>query len=372
MNRHEAIAHWKAHQGMLAQRGVVLHGVTRYTTPDEKANFAIAMDAFAMDAVNGLPGPLVTEANSALPALLTTMIDPEVIRVVLAPLSFADILGEVRKGDWTMDTEMFPVVEQTGEVSSYGDYANSGNAGVNMNWPQFQNYLFQTIVRYGEREVERAGLAKINYVSELQVSASDVLNRFGNLCYAYGVAGLQNYGILNNPYISAALTPATKDAGGTSWFNGSLPNATANEVYDDIVALVTKLIAQTAGALDSKSPLTLALSPGSEVALTFTNSFGVNVGDLLQKNYPALKVKTAPQYGTQSATNPQGYSAAGNLVQLIADRLQGQNVVYGAYSEKLRTHKIVPGLSSWEQKMTSGVWGAILRIPAAVSTMIGV
>lgn len=372
MNRQEALSAWKAHQGMLAQRGIVLPGVKRYVTPDEKSNFAIAMDALALDGPMGLPGPLVTGPNAALPSMLTTMIDPEVIRVVLAPLSFADILGEVRKGDWTMDTDVFPVVEQTGEVSSYGDYANSGNAGVNMNWPQFQNYLFQTIVRYGEREVERAGLAKINYVSELQTSAADILNRFSNLCYAYGVAGLQNYGILNNPYLSAALTPATKTAGGTGWFTGNNPNATANEVYNDIVALVNKLIAQTGGALDSKSPMTLSLSPNSEVALAFTNSFGISVADLLKKNYPAMKVKTAPQYGTKSATNPQGFSSAGNYVQLIADKLQGQRVVYGSFSEKLRSHKIIPGLSSWEQKMTSGVWGAILRIPAAVSSMIGI
>lgn len=372
MNRQEAFTNWKAHQGMLAERGIVLPNVRRYLSNEEKNNFGIAMDAISFDAANGLPGPLVTDPNSAIPAMLTTMIDPEVIRTVLAPLAFAEILSESRRGDWTMDTEMFPVVEQTGEVTSYGDYANGGNAGVNMNWPQFQNYLFQTIIRYGEREVERAGLGKINYVSELQTSASDILNRFCNLIYAFGVDGLQNYGIINNPYLSAALTPATKDAGGTAWFSGNNPNASANEVYNDIVALVQQLIGQTGGALDQDDPMTLAMSPGSKVALTFTNSFGVNVTKLLSDNFPNMRVKIAPQYGVQSATNPQGNSTAGNLIQLIADRLQGQRVVFAAFSEKLRAHKIVTGLSSWEQKMTSGAWGTILRIPAAVSQMIGV
>jgi hypothetical protein len=118
--------------------------------------------------------------------------------------------------------------------------------------------------------------------------------------------------------------------------------------------------------------MTLAMSPQSEVAMTFTNSFGVSVADLMKKGYPNVKVKTAPQYGTQSATNPQGYSTAGNVLQLIADKIQGQTVAYAAYNEKLRSHKIVPELSAWQQKQTSGTWGTILRSPVAVSGMIGV
>jgi hypothetical protein len=66
---------------------------------------------------------------------------------------------------------MFPIVEETGEVSSYGDFNNNGRAGVNFNYPAFQSYLFQTIVKYGEREIERAGLMRINYVGELTGAA---------------------------------------------------------------------------------------------------------------------------------------------------------------------------------------------------------
>jgi hypothetical protein len=175
------------------------------------------------------------------------------------------------------------------------------------------------------------------------------------------------------PVLAAALTPATKAAGGVTWFTaGGSPNASANEVYNDIVAMVTQLVAQTNGALNIKSPMTLAMSPQSEIAMTFANSFGVYVEALLKKGYPAMKVKTAPQYGQQTTTNPQGYSTAGNFVQLIADKLQGQTVAYCAYNEKLRAHKIVPKLSSWEQKETSGTWGSVIRTPAGIASMLGV
>ena len=364
MNLQEARSQWLADRPRLEKLGIFFPGVQRYITDAEKMDDRIAMDA--------LPGPLVTDPNSALPTILTTTIDPEIIRVVFSPLDFGMILGERQAGTWVEDTRLFPIVESTGEVSSYGDFNNNGRAGVNFNYPAFQSHLFQTIVKYGEREIERVGLAKISLISELGMASAQLLNTYQNLTYAFGVQLLQNYGIINNPYLSAFLTPATKAAGGTAWFNGNTPNATANEVYNDVIALVNKLVAQSNGALNTKSKMKLTMSPQSEIAMTFTNSFGVSVADLMKKGYPNIEVMTAPQYGTQSATNPQGYSTAGNVMQLIADKIQGQTVAYAAYNEKLRAHKIVPELSAWQQKQTSGIWGTILRSPVAVSGMIGI
>ena len=363
MNLAEARTQWQADKPRLQALGIHFPAVQRYLTDDEKQRNVMAMDA---------AGTLVTDPNSSLPSMLTTMIDPEIIRVIFSPLDFGRILGERQKGDWTTDTDIFPIVESTGEVSSYGDFNNNGRAGINFNYPAFQSYLFQTIVKYGEREIDRVGLAKINLVSELGVASALLLNTYQNLSYAFGIQSLQNYGMINNPYLSAFLTPATKAAGGTAWFNGNTPNATANEVYNDIIALVNKIVAQTNGALNTKSPMKLLLSPQSDIAMTFTNSFGVSVADLMKKGYPNITVETAPQYGTQSTTNPQGYSTGGNVMQLIATQLQGQNVVYAAYNEKLRAHKIIPEMSAWQQKQTSGTWGVILRLPAAVAGCIGI
>ena len=364
MNTQEARAKWQAQKAALEANGfVALPSVTMYTPDEWKTNAQLAMDA---------QPTLSTDPNSSIPSILTTTIDPEIIRAVFAPLQFAEILGERKAGDWLEETRMFPIVEETGEVSSYGDFNNNGRAGVNLNFPQFQSYLFQTFQIYGERELARAGLAKINYVGELGVSAADLLNRYQNLTYAFGVTGLQNYGIINNPYLSAFLSPAPKAWGGTTWFDNGSPAASANEVYADIQAMVNKLVLQTNGALDIKSPMTLAMSPVSEIAMTFVNSFGVYVEDLLKKGFPNVKVKTAPQYGQETAANSQGYSTVGNVVQLIADKIQGQKVVWAAFNEKMRAHKIIPEPSSWKQKMTSGTWGAILRMPVGVTGMIGV
>lgn len=362
-NFQEAKQRWAAHAPQHAANGVVLPDAIAYLPESFKANFALAMDAAPQ---------LATTTNAGIPAFLSTLVDPAIFEIIFAPNKASEIFGEVRKGSWTDQTAMFPQVEHTGEVSSYGDFNNNGNAGVNPTWPQRQSYLFQTIKEYGELQLDRAGLGKINLVSEIDKAAATVLNKYQNLTYFFGVAGLQNYGLLNDPNLSAALTPCVKANGnGNVWVYQGQINASANEIYLDVEALFYQLVAQTGGTVDQNARMTLAMSPTSQVALTATNSFGVNVGELLKKNFPNLKTETAVQYGAKSATNPQGVTG-GNLVQLIVDEIEGQDVGYCAFNEKMRAHAIVKGLSSFQQKLTAGTWGAIIRMPAGISQMLGV
>ncbi|HEY0120643.1 MAG TPA: major capsid family protein [Rhizobium sp.] len=364
MNFQEANALWAEHRGMLEQRGVTMPSVQSYVSDDVRYDFRIAMDA--------QPALSTTDPNSAVPAMLTTMIDPKVFKALFAPNKAATIMGEERRGTWIDDTIMLPVTEAAGEVSSYGDYADSGIVTSNTNWPQRQAYLFQVVKQYGERELERAGLARINWVSELDYSAALMLNKFSNLTYFFGVAGLQNYGLLNDPHLNASLTPAVKAYGGTAWYNGSNQiAATANEIYADIENLFVALVTQTAGLVDRETRMVLAMSPASEAALTTTNSFNVNVSDLLKKNFPNLRVESAVQYGVQSASNPQGI-AAGNFMQLIAEELEGQETGFCGFNEKMRAHKLIPAMSSYKQKVSGGSWGCILRMTNTISSLIGI
>lgn len=363
MNIQEAQAAWMADSPHFESRGVFLPGVKSYIPDDYKRNYGLAMDA---------QPTLVTDPNSAIPSFLTTMIDPSIFKVLFAPNNAVKIFGEVRKGTWLDETAMFPVVEYTGEVSSYGDYNENGRTGVNTNWPQRQAYLWQTISEYGERELERAGLARINWVSEIGQAAATIMNKYSNLTYFFGVAGLQNYGLLNDPNLGATLTPSTKAAGGTKWINASnVIVATANEIYGDIESVYIQLVSQTAGLVDQETSMVLALSPLSAAALTATNSFNVNVYDLLKKNFPKIRIETAVQYGALSASNPQGV-AAGNMMQLIAENIEGQDTGYCAFNEKMRSHPIIRATSSFKQKLTGGSWGAIIRMPIGFASMTGI
>lgn len=368
MNLREAMEAWQADAPVHRANGVYSEGVVSYLPPAFKQDVELAKDMLPQ--VLNAPG-LATAPNSGVPAFLTTMIDPAVFQILFSPNKAAVIMSEIRKGTWLDETIMFPTVEHTGEVSSYGDYAENGRAGVNTNWPQRQSYLFQVIKEYGDRELERAGLARINWVSEIDVAAATVLNKFANLVYFFGLQGLQNYGLLNDPNLPASITPAPKANGGTQWIVNGVINATANEVYNDIQSMFYQLVIQTQGLVDLESKLVISMSPATQVALTATNTFNVNVTDLLKKNFPNIRFETAVQYGVTSPTNPQGI-ASGNLVQMMCEQIEGQDTGFCAYNEKMHAQPILRQLSSFRQKVLAGVWGTVLRQPFAISSMVGV
>jgi hypothetical protein len=135
--------------------------------------------------------------------------------------------------------------------------------------------------------------------------------------------------------------------------------------------LFYQLVLQTGGLIDTDTSMTLCMSPGAQVALTITNSFGVNVRDLIDKNFGNIKLITIPQYAARGPIMPQGV-AAGEFVQLFANEVEGQKFAFPAYSEKMRAHPVIRARSSFSQKVSAGTWGTVVRMPAAVVSMIGV
>lgn len=340
-------------QALMARAGIHFMGVNA-DFQAEGAMLRMAQDGFACDAQPAL----VTVSNSGIPAFLSTYVDPKLIEVLVSPMKAAEIVGdEVKKGDWTTETAMFPVVESTGETSAYGDYSESGVAGVNSNFPQRQSFHYQVMTQWGERELERAGLARIDWANRVNIASALTLNKYQNKTYFFGVAGLQNYGLLNDPSLSAAISPTTKAAGGTTW-----AAATALEILADVKKLYKQAQSQANGLIELDTKMTLAMSPTSEAELTKTTEFNVNVADLLKKNFPNMTVKTAPEYTTDS----------GELVQLIVDELEGQRTASCGFTEKMRAHPIVVQSSSFKQKKSQGTWGTVIFRPFLIAQMLGV
>lgn len=322
----------------LASMGVVLPFGTQITDPH------LAMDAQPV---------MVTGANAGIPAFLANYMDPKVIETLVAPMKAAEIVGETKKGDWTTETATFPVVESTGETSSYGDFNDNGSSGVNANFPMRQSYHYQTTTAWGELQLAKAGLAGIDWATRTNIASILTLNKYQNKTYFYGVAGLQCYGLLNDPTLSAPITPTAQ------W---SLDATDALTVYNDVVRLVRRLIAQGNGSIDQDTPLKLVTSPTASLAFNKTNQYNVNVRTQLKTNFPNLVLETAPEYST----------ASGELVQLFAPEIEGQESATCAFTEKLRAHNIVVKTSSYEQKKSQGTFGTVIFRPFAFVQMLGV
>ena len=362
---HDSIQAWRQDAAKLEAAGVFFPpSYKAYITPEMKSNERVAMDAQAA---------LTTTANADIPNILNTWIDPDIVNIVFAPQEAQEILPQKRIGDWTTGQAMIPVVEGVGEVTGYGDFEQTGSGSLNVNFPQRQNYLWQVIIRYGDLQVEKMGLARINYVSSIQKAAAEWLNRYGNYVDFYGVKGLQNYGILNDPSLPATLTPGTKANGNSNvWMYSGAPNASANEVFADIQTLFWQLATQTQGLIKSKDKMILALGPGPAVAFSTTNSFGLTAAAIVEKNFPNLKIVTAPQYEKADSSFVEGFSSSGNFCQLIAETLGGEPVGNTTYSEKLRAHRLVPDTSFYRQKWSSGSFGSFIKRPVCVASMLGI
>ena len=320
---------------------------------DFKNDYALACDAQPV---------LQTNPNSGIPVWFTQFVDPDVVRVLQAPNKGAEILGEVKKGDWTTTTAYFPMIENTGEVSSYGDYNANGMSDINAQWESRQPYLFQTHLTIGDLEVERAAEGRLNLVSEKQISAAKTLDKFNDYVYHFGVAGLENYGILNDPSLPAAMTPSTKAAGGVKWVSNNQTTAQAQEIYADFLTLFTALSASTFGRIDMDTQLVFVTPNSVQGAFGATNQFGITVRNFIKETFPNVTYVTDPRYAT----------AAGNVAQLIAKTYGGEQTGYCAFNEKLRDHRVEYKTSSYLQKKTSGSYGAIIRYPLAFATMLGI
>lgn len=296
---------------------------------------------------------LVTLNNAGIPAWMTNFMDPTSYEVLLSPLEATEIVGaETQKGDWTTTMATFKLVESVGEVSSYGDFNNNGMTKVNVNFPHRQSYLYQTFVQWGELEADRYGQAQVAWAAENNMSSIKVINRYQNDTYFYGVSGLLNYGLLNDPNLYAPI------AATASW---NATGTTAESIYEDVRRMFAKLQRQSNGVVNAKSAMTLALSPYSDAALDKTNQYGLSTRDQLAKHYPNLTIKTAVQYTT----------SAGELVQLLCNDLDGKRIAETAFNSKMRAHALITGHSGWSQKKSAGSFGTIIYYPFAIAQLIG-
>ena len=355
----------------LAQRGVHFPAIAVFGhdgTPESKARYAqmredyrIALDAnphlkLALDAQPGLS----TSANAGVLLSSVSVIDPEVVSILFTPMRAAQVLGgEAQKGSWIDQVAYFPSAESIGQVASYNDYSMNGTVDANAQWNYRQPYTWQAFKRYGEQTLERWGAAGLSYSAELDRSLALVFGKFSNKTYLFGVSGLVNYGLLNDPSLIASISPDAKadTSQGVTWLK-----ATALEIFNDVKKLYAKLVVQMGGNVEMTDTMKLVISTTRQPSMVTTNEFGLNVEDLIKKAFPNLTIEAVPEFTTDS----------GELMQLILPEVDGVRTAYPAYTEKQRAHALITEASAWSQKNSAGSWGTVIRRPIAIAQMLGI
>ena len=296
------------------------------------------------------------DPNTAIPAYMGAYVNPRVIEVLTAKRNYRAIAPEVKNGDWSTAFTQFRCLELTGNVTPYQDYDANGQANVNTNFPTRQQYRFQTTLRVGDLEQDVNANARIDLFAEKQRAAAVLLEISFNKYAFYGVEGLNIYGLLNDPNLNSDLTPTTGAAGNTWTLK------TADEIMSDFAKMYAKLYERSNGWIDGNTRTKLVIAPAALAELNKVNAFGASVKKMLADTYPQMEIISAPEMVTGS----------GNLAMILADEIEGQPTVEFGYSEKYKAHSIIRESSSMHQKISAGTYGAIVYMPFAIVTMLGV
>lgn len=333
-----------------------------------KTDLGATVNRYAMDAA---PQGLIGANNIGVPAQWFNLVDPQIIEVLYTPLTATQLLPERKEGDFTTDNITLTLSEMAGDVTAYSDFTSNFSASTNFTYPSRQTYRYQTGYMYGNLEVERAAIAKIQLVSERQNAATNIMARAANKFYLYGVQGMTIYGILNAPELDAPIEPEEV----TSLTDGSTKLTTWAEkmtdvqgapthIYNDVMALVNEISTKTQGAVDLHNcSFTLAYPPTLYKCLTATNNFKVSVMETLQGVMPGLKLVQVPELEAEE----------GNQIMLICNDAPG----YGSpgfciFTEKMRMSPVIADVNSYKQTMAAATAGAIITRPMLIASMSGV
>ncbi|MEE8663491.1 MAG: hypothetical protein SOH81_07920 [Acetobacter sp.] len=333
--------------------GINLPGVTHYV--GERGNaYDAAPPAFAA----------TTAANSGIPAVINTMVDPQLIRQLVAPTKAEEIYGSQKKGDRRNKTIMFPVLESSGYAVAYGDFEQGGDSSANANWVNRQSFTFQTWAKYGDLESDMMGMGNIDWIAEQRTAGASVLAKQQNLVDLLGVSGLENYGALNDPALPVAIAASVKTGSDTKWSSTSDPNA----IYVDFVTLFAALNKAMMGNINNQTRLKTVVPSELSQVMTYTNSFGITLEDMLKKAWPNMEIVYLPEAGV---TMSGGYTSA-NVMQMFAPEVDGVETVTTAFTERLTMHRLEQYSTNARQKMSRGGWGTIWKRPMAVAQMVGI
>lgn len=294
---------------------------------------------------------LITTPNTTVPVELTAYIDPKVIEIMTAVRNARALYPEVQKGDWTTTYDKWAVEELTGASQPYEDYGDGVTSGVNVEWMSREQYVFQTTMTYGEREVDVMQAAKINLASRKQIAAANTLDIDSNKFALLGVAEKNIYGVLNDPNLPASTSVS-------SWVS-----AAADVIFNSINSkLYAKLAENSGGHITYDTPLKLAMSPKMNAYMGVTNSYGKTVLEMLNNTFSNLTIVIIPELASLSA---------GDTIFMVAPEIDGLPTAELPFGVKMRAGRLVPGLSHWSQKYVASTYGGIVYRPFAIASIYG-
>jgi len=336
-------------------------GVMSYDTVNGKIKTNFSKTALAMDSA------LQTTPNVGYPASFFQYIDPQIVEILFGVTNANRIAPEVKQGTWADEYYSFIEQDTAGDVTAYSDRTEQVTTEVNYNFQTREQARFETIIQYGNLETDKANQAKIALASRKQIAGANIIARKQNQFYLFGVSGLINYGLLNDPNLNPSINPNSITVGGstyTTWADKVAHDTASagNHVFNDVLKLWSELSAKNGGNIDQNERIILAVSNAVVSYLSAPNQFGLTAMQMIKDNFPNLEVVQLPELSTN----------VGEQVKMIVPSLYGVDTVNLVYSDKFRALQVVQTVSGWKQKLVGTSYGAVVKRSSLIATMAGV
>ena len=321
------------------------------------------MDAFNDD------GYSITSQGT--PQYLTTIWTTKQFEVITRATVFDKISHSFQQGMFGITNIKIPIVSYASNPALYSDFSVQGDSSININWADRQIVNYERTLIYGDLAVSQMSMGKIDYINQLRAGMLRQVKLHQDAIGFYGYsANMEIFGLLNDPSLSATLTAGNKAGGAgespsTLWQYGSF-----FENIADVISVYEAIVARAGGNLGYDEKCTLLLPPAVWGYLLFTSPLGnITVKEWLRENFPNMEILQAPLL--QGTGTPIGSTIANQMV-MIFDTVEGQPCLLNAYATLYNSHGVVRLASSYQEKISYALGGAIVSNAIGIQIMQGI
>lgn len=319
---------------------------------------------FAMDAAQVLPA---TQPSMPVPIQYLQNWLPGFVHILTQARKIDNLIGMLNTGSWEDEQVVQGVMEQLGTAVPYGDYTTVPFSSWNANYVWRNVVRFEEGMQVGVLESAQAARGNINNDAEKRAAAGLALDIQRNTIgfYGYNTNYNQTYGFLNEPNLSPYVTASTGASSSTTW-----ASKTYLEIQADILGMITRVRSQSGDQIDPKTtPMTLAVAANVVDQLMKSSNFGVTVSDWLARNYPNIRIESAPELN--------GANGGQNVAYLYADRVNDSSTDDGKVWEQLvPTRFQVVGVAqlvkTYVESFTNAMAGVMLKRPYGNTRLTGI
>lgn len=322
-----------------------------------------------MAAMDSIQGPVTTSSIISPVQFLQAWLPGQVFTLTQARKA-DEAIGYDVVGSWADEQVVQAVVEPDGTAAIYTGYSNSPLSSFNINYAVNTIVRFETAMMVEPLEAERAAKANTSADSIKRYACTRELEISRNIVAIFGYnngLGL-TYGILNTPGLPSYVNVPNGDAGSPFW---SLK--TTLNIIHDIQLAASQLQTQSGDNIDpAVTPTTLLIPTKVAVYLTTVTDLGYSVKEWLQKNYPAMRVVSIPEFNTANA--------GVGVFYLYADRIdngQDNSTDNGkTFSQNIQSKFMINGVEQTAKGVltdfVSATAGTMLKRPYGVVRYSGI